>query len=131
MTITIAPGVIANPMRQSVMRGEREVFLSAQQFQIVLLTARARSGITPQRLFDCLFAHLPDGGPVACAAWNHRRDQRPRSRGRRLRNSHYGTRAMTTTSKISVAMRMRPLPVCYERHRLRLPARKRRAFEIW
>ena len=62
--IPIAPGVIANFVRQSVMRGEREVFLSAQQFEILTLTASARSGITPQRIFDCLFAHLPDGGPL-------------------------------------------------------------------
>ena len=63
-TISIALEVVAVAPRHSVVRGGREVFLSAQQFQILLLVARARFGITPQRIFDCLFAESPNGGPV-------------------------------------------------------------------
>jgi hypothetical protein len=63
--ITIAPGgVVAITARQSVTRGGgSEVLLSRMQFRLFCLVAQAKHGITPERLFDALYANDPDGGP--------------------------------------------------------------------
>ena len=63
-TIIIRPGIIANTIRQSVCRDGVEVFLSRQLFQIFLLIGAAKSGTTPERLFNAIYEHDPAGGPL-------------------------------------------------------------------
>lgn len=62
--INIRAGVSANRIRQSVIRGGREVFLSRQLFQILLLVAAARHGASPERIADSVYADDPSGGPL-------------------------------------------------------------------
>ena len=63
-TLAICAGVVANTTRQSVTRAGREVILSPQLFKIFLLVARARYGITPEKLFDAIYRDSVDGGPM-------------------------------------------------------------------
>jgi hypothetical protein len=62
-TIMIGHGIVAIAERQSVRRDDSEILLSRMQFRLFVLVARAQHGITPERLFDMLYADDADGGP--------------------------------------------------------------------
>jgi DNA-binding response OmpR family regulator len=61
--IAVWPGIVAVAERQSVVRGDSEVLLSRTQFRLFALVARAKHGITPERIFDALYGDDPRGGP--------------------------------------------------------------------
>src|SRR5262245_2259856 len=63
-TITIRDGVVANAVRQSVVRGGIEVHLSRQLFVIFVLIGTSKYGVTPERLFNAVYADSIGGGPL-------------------------------------------------------------------
>ena len=65
--IEIRVGVTVNRIRQSINRNGVEVLLTRQTFAILLLIAKAEHGVTPQRLFDAIYADRIHGGPATGA----------------------------------------------------------------
>ena len=63
-TITVSAGVVANTVRHSVTRDGVEVFLSPQLFEIFLLISKAKFGVTPEQIFQSIYADDPNGGPL-------------------------------------------------------------------
>jgi hypothetical protein len=61
--ITLGPNIIINPDSAVGGPGDYEVLLSQTQFRLFVLVARAKYGITPERLLEILYADDPDGGP--------------------------------------------------------------------
>ncbi len=53
-----------NTLRRSVTRDGVEIFLSPQLFAIFTLISRAKFGVTPERLFNSIYADSIDGGPL-------------------------------------------------------------------
>ena len=63
-TVHLRPGVTANTLRRSVTRDGVEVSLPPQLFAIFMLISRAKFGVTPERLFNSIYADSIDGGPL-------------------------------------------------------------------
>ena len=63
-TITVSAAVGVNTTRRSVTRDGVEVFLSPQLFEIFLLISKAKSGVTPEQLFQSIYGDDPNGGPL-------------------------------------------------------------------
>jgi hypothetical protein len=62
--VEIRPGVIVNPIRLSITREGVEVLLTRQTFEMLSVIAKSEHGITLDGLFNCLYAHCADGGPL-------------------------------------------------------------------